>query len=427
MWLQYWAIAPRIVELAAKISASVDELQELLSARGLPSPSFEGDSPECLPADMSHLQDAVLDATAELHELLLDPMSLVFKFSAISNMISLDAVCRFHIADMIPPGGQVSFGDISKQTGLDESLVRRLIRYAMAMRIFKEPEPGMVAHTKVSKFLTIPYANAWLSHGAQEAWPASARMVDAMQKWPSSEEPNETGFCLANNTEKSIYGVLGEDPVRAARFASAMKAFDHFPGYVIRDVPSFYDWASLNNAFIVDVGGSKGHVAIELAKSFGDIKLLVQDMGMVVEGAESGVPDQLKGRVEFMAHELFDPQTVQAGVYFFRAIFHNWSDKYAVRILKAQIPALRPGAKILIQDAIMPDPGHIPLWRERDMRAVDLNMGCFFNARERYLHEWKALLAAADELFVLQRVIEPKRSSLAILEIIWDVSGSAEA
>lgn len=51
----------------------------------------------------------------------------------------------------------------------------------------------------------------------------------------------------------------------------------------------------------------------------------------------------------------------------------------------------------------------------------------FFNARERNLQEWKALLTAADERFVLQRVIQHGRSSLAILDVVWDASGSAEA
>jgi hypothetical protein len=63
--------APRIVALADKISPSVAELQELLSVQGVLSPSWAEDNPECLPADAANLQDAVLDATAELHELLL--------------------------------------------------------------------------------------------------------------------------------------------------------------------------------------------------------------------------------------------------------------------------------------------------------------------------------------------------------------------
>lgn len=79
---------PRIVELAAQISTSVAQLQERLSAQNVPSPSFSEDgpstSPENLPADVSNLKDAVLDSTAELHELLLDPMSLLFKFASVS-------------------------------------------------------------------------------------------------------------------------------------------------------------------------------------------------------------------------------------------------------------------------------------------------------------------------------------------------------
>lgn len=152
------------------------------------------------------------------------------------------------------------------------------------------------------------------------------------------------------------------------RFASGMQAINHVPGYAIENVSKVYDWASLGDAYIVNVSGSRGEAAIELAKSFGDIKLLVQDSTIMIQGAESGVPEELKGRVEFMKHDLFEPQTTKAQVYFFRMVFRNLGDKYALQALKAQIPVLRPGVKILIQDVCMPEPGGIPLWRERISR-----------------------------------------------------------
>lgn len=37
-----------------------------------------------------------------------------------------------------------------------------------------------------------------------------------------------------------------------------------------------------------------------------------------------------------------------------------------------------------------------------------MSLKCFFNSRDRYLDEWKALLAAADERFVLHRIHVPK-------------------
>lgn len=77
---------------------------------------------------------------------------------------------------MIPLDGQMSFEEIADKTGLGVTMVRRLIRHAMAMRILREPTPGMVAHTKISKFLTIPYVNAWVLLGAQDGWPASAKV-----------------------------------------------------------------------------------------------------------------------------------------------------------------------------------------------------------------------------------------------------------
>jgi len=75
---------PRIVELAAQISSSVTKLQEKLSAQGAATPSFAENGPELLPDDVSSLKDAVLDATAELHEILLDPLLLLFKFASVS-------------------------------------------------------------------------------------------------------------------------------------------------------------------------------------------------------------------------------------------------------------------------------------------------------------------------------------------------------
>lgn len=80
---------PRIVELAAQISTSVAELQEQLTAQGAPSPSWAEDSSESLPANVFNLQDAVLDATAELHELLLEPLMVLFKFASVRPRLPL--------------------------------------------------------------------------------------------------------------------------------------------------------------------------------------------------------------------------------------------------------------------------------------------------------------------------------------------------
>jgi hypothetical protein len=76
----------------------------------------------------------------------------------------------------VPAGGQVSFDDIGKQIKLPEQIVRRILRHAMTMRVFYEPVPGMVGHTKTSKALQNSTLNDWVKCGTHEMWPAAIKV-----------------------------------------------------------------------------------------------------------------------------------------------------------------------------------------------------------------------------------------------------------
>lgn len=93
-----------------------------------------------------------------------------------SNLVSIDAISRYHIPDMIPAGGQITFDDIAEKTGLSKREVKRLVTNAISMRILRSPEPEVVAHTKISKFLTIPYINGWVNFESKDTWPANTRV-----------------------------------------------------------------------------------------------------------------------------------------------------------------------------------------------------------------------------------------------------------
>ncbi len=77
---------------------------------------------------------------------------------------------------MVPSGGMISYADIATRTGLSEQMIRRFLRSAITMRIFQEPEPNMVAHTKASKMLADPLANDWLRVGTEAMWPANVKV-----------------------------------------------------------------------------------------------------------------------------------------------------------------------------------------------------------------------------------------------------------
>ena len=129
-----------------------------------------------------------------------------------------------------------------------------------------------------------------------------------------------------------------------------------------------YAWEAIGTGTVVDVGGSEGHISIKLAEAYPALSFVVQDRPEVIANAQSKVPPNVAGRITLMAHDFFTEQPVKADAYLFRFIFHNWSDVYCVKILRKLIPALTPGARIVVNDHIMPEPRALPLLKERNIR-----------------------------------------------------------
>lgn len=130
-----------------------------------------------------------------------------------------------------------------------------------------------------------------------------------------------------------------------------------------------YDFGRINNGTIVDVGGSHGQVSIKIAEKFPQVKCIVQDLPDVIAGLDSHVPEELKGRVEGMEYDFLTPQPVKgADIYVLRWILHDWSDKYAVKILKNLVPGLKNGAKVVVNDICIPEPGQLGVGEDRDLR-----------------------------------------------------------
>ncbi|KAL9583563.1 MAG: hypothetical protein Q9212_002634 [Teloschistes hypoglaucus] len=362
----------RIVELAAIIDTNTKHVDHYLASKGLPSPSFDPDSPPVALSDSQIFasRQAILDATDELHALMQGPVGILTgqRFNA---WISLQAIIKFGLATCFPAGhNATTFAKIAAASGLLEDHVRRILRHAMAFRIFQEPREGIVGHTAASKLLaSTPLLRQFMGMISEELWPASTKTIEALSKWPKSEEPNQTGFNIAHTTNVSIFDEMAKYPDRGKRYADAMTFLSSGPGLEQHHVVHTYDWASLGDSTIVDIGGSHGSLSIAIAQAYPSLRFIVQDRPEVVQLGKQNLPSDVRDRVDFMAHSFFDEQPVKdAQVYILRWILHDWSDKYASRILKALVPALRARAKVLILEQIMPEPGAVSAYQEREYR-----------------------------------------------------------
>lgn len=148
-----------------------------------------------------------------------------------------------------------------------------------------------------------------------------------------------------------------------------MRLFSSSEGYKPFHLVDNYPWAAIGKGTVVDVGGSHGLFSLAIAERFPDLHCIVQDRPDIITESAKRLPDELVGRVTFMAHDFFATQPIKnADVYLFRWIFHDWSDKYSIKILRALVPALKNDARIVIHEYVLPKPGTISLYQERSLR-----------------------------------------------------------
>ncbi|KAK8138919.1 S-adenosyl-L-methionine-dependent methyltransferase [Apiospora sp. TS-2023a] len=427
------SVAPieRMARLSALITDTTKILTDFLAAKGIDAHSLSVDNLADFPVSPDDskpfkARTELIEATRELHDIALGPRE---SLRALAWGLSLQAIWEFKIAEAVPTSGSITFDELAAKIkertgkGILPFKLRILLRHAMTSRVFCEPQKGQVAHTKMSRLLaTNPKSNAWVGFLTGDLFPAFANVVNAVKRWPGSQEPNETGVNIAYDQNLPFYDFVQLDEGRAMRYSRAIESHGSSEGTEIsHGVVDGYPWGDLGGATVVDMGGNMGYVSVAIAQAFPKLKFVVQDTeGMRSAEALASVPQSFQNRVELTIHDFFDAQTVVAEAYLFRHVFHSFTDKYSIKILQSLVPALRKGAKIIINDGMLPEPGTSSYLSERTIRTLDVVMLTVTNSRERELDDWRDLFRIADPRYKFMRAWKPTKSQLWFIEAEWD-------
>ncbi|KAH7316500.1 putative O-methyltransferase [Stachybotrys elegans] len=422
----------RMVTLANTISTETAKLQAYLHANGLPDPGFGVDAPKdfpALPDDMQRTRRAIMAAARELESLTMGPREIV-RWGAWSHLdsLSLQVACSYGLAKLVPFEGSIALTELQSKTTLDPVNVARILRHNMTNYIFCEPSPGFIAHTSASRQLAEDTAlQAWVGFNTEDLFPSAAHSLQALKAHPEATSLTRAGFNFAFGTvdKEPMFATLSKDPTRAQRFGRAMVSLTGGEGYEVSYFVDSYDFASLNEqeGTFVDIGGSHGFVCVELAKKWDKMKFIVQDLPKMLDSAPNPIcgDEAAAKRIQLQPHDFFTKQPAEgADVYYFRWIFHNYSTPYAVSILKNLVPALKPGARIIINDICIREPGSETPWDEKLVRGMDLVMLSLLNAQERTEEEFRGLFAAADEGYSFKGVTRVSGCRMSVVEAVWE-------
>ncbi|KAL9619121.1 MAG: hypothetical protein Q9160_006210 [Pyrenula sp. 1 TL-2023] len=205
--------------------------------------------------------------------------------------------------------------------------------------------------------------------GIAESFPLHGTTVQHLAEKLNLRE--SIGWSVQNATHLPVFRALASMHDRAMTFADAMQWHAMLPGFSIEYLVEAFPWSSCGETTVVDVGGGQGHVSHALIERNATVNCVVQDVPDAVSRAQTNLPEHAEGRIRFLAHDFFQEQPVKrADVYLLRLILHDWSDKYSKMIIRALIPALKPGAKIVINDRVVPGYGEAPNLVEREARSV---------------------------------------------------------
>ncbi|ODA80852.1 hypothetical protein RJ55_03812 [Drechmeria coniospora] len=423
----------RLTTLSRAIEEKTKILADSLEAKGLGAPSFHPDGLADFPSaqlgpEAVQARADIISMTQELHDLALGPRESLKALSWDNvSFVSLQAICEFKLADAVPREGSISYVELAtkvrKQSSVDVPYydLRRILRLAMLNNLFTEPKPDHVAHNRSSLLLLEDENLAnWLGLYTIDFFSPMANTVSAMKKWPASQDDCETGLNLAHGYADNLFAQLSKDKVRAKRFDSAMKCIGAKEGFEVSHTVECYPWGDLGKATVVDMGGNEGFASAAIAEAFPLLSFEVQDLPGIALNAK--IPTHLADRVRHRAHNFFDEQPVIADAYLFRHVFHAFSDKSALAILRALVPALRPGARIIINDVTLRPPGEMARIEEKSVRLLDMLMKTVRNARNRDADEWKSLFEQADARFKWKGTWKTS-GRMWFMEAVWEGEG----
>lgn len=308
---------------------------------------------------------------------------------------ALRAAAAVGVADHLTDGPRTP-SDLAKATGTDARSLHRVLRLLATRGLFEEDGEGRFHLTETGSAL-------------RSDAPASVRsavlMITDRTFWLPAGEMTR---CLEEGTSafEGIFGIPFFDYFTGnadttAIFHDGMASMSDAENQPIADAYPFPPQAT-----VVDMGGGHGGLLQAALRNTPGIQGILYDQPHVLAGHRLNTPD-LAGRWTLAEGDFFT-SAPPGDIYLLKRILHDWDDTQSRTILSNCREAMRPGGRVLVIDAVIPQDN-----APHQGKTLDLLMMASLVGRERTEQEFEALFTDAG--LRLTRVI-PTGTVLSIVE-----------
>lgn len=219
-----------------------------------------------------------------------------------------------------------------------------------------------------------------------------------------SIQTGKTAFEKAHGM--AVFDYLAQHPEDASLFSETMVGIHGEEPPAVADA---YDFSTFDS--VVDVGGATGNMLAAILARYNRPRGVLFDMPHVVGDAPAllktkGVSD----RVTIEAGSFFETVPAGGDAYILSHIIHDWNEDQCLTILGNVRRAMKPSARLLIVEMVLPA-GDAP----HPGKMLDMVMLVLPGGQERTEAEYRALLGKAG--FRLSRVV-PTASAVSVVEAV---------
>jgi SAM-dependent methyltransferase len=292
---------------------------------------------------------------------------------------ALRAVTQLGIPAQLREGPR-SAADLAAASGAAADKVYRVMRALACYGVFAEHEDGRFSLDEAGEAL------AEASGGMMEAAVLYATEPGVVRAW------SELGNSLARQTlpfplahGRPFYQHLAEDRPLSESFHRMVAGLGHLHVPLILE---HYDFGPYRT--VVDVGGGRGELLAAILAGDPTKQGVLLEQADVAAALPHDIPAAIRERIRVVEGSFFDVSVPDGDVYVLKNVIHNWEDQDALRILRRCRTGMRPGARLLVVEHVIPDgPGfHVG-------KLLDMTMMVTTGGLERTESQHRALFSAA--------------------------------